>query len=100
MEKISRNSFIDVTDKIEHPSTFIGRSLWVNRRSWPRKAIGHRVLPSIYRSFTIRPRLPLKTFVGDVNLQPIRRVIARAGRLGITCNALPVFRGGIPPSSS
>src|SRR5258705_11886845 len=57
---------IDVTDKIEHPSTFIGRSLWVNRRSWPRKAIGHRVLPSIYRSFTIRPRLPLKTFVGDV----------------------------------
>jgi hypothetical protein len=56
----------DVTDKIEHPSTFLGRSLWVNRRSWPRKVIGHRVLPSIYRSFTICPRLPLKTFVGDV----------------------------------
>src|SRR3954454_16571195 len=59
-------AYLDVTDKIERLSTFIGRSLWVNRRPWPRKAIGHRVLPSIFRSFTIRPRLPLKTFVGDV----------------------------------
>src|SRR5258706_5795116 len=73
----------DVTDKIEHPSTFIGPSLWVNRRSWPRKPIGHRVLLSIYRSFTIRPRLSLKTFVGDV----IKDIFAAIWAVPLICSA-------------
>src|SRR3954449_10907128 len=59
----SRN---DVTDKIEHSYTFIERREWVNRRSWPRKTIGHRGLSSIFRSLAIRSRLPLGTFVGNV----------------------------------
>src|SRR3954465_6286299 len=58
----------DFTDKIEHSYTFIERREWVNRRSWPRKTIGHRGLSSIFRSLAIRSRLPLGTFVGNVIL--------------------------------
>src|SRR3954465_14344454 len=58
----------DFTDKIEHSYTFIERREWVNRRSWPRKTIGHRGLSSIFRSLAIRSRLPLGTFVGNVKI--------------------------------
>src|SRR3954465_5793610 len=58
----------DFTDKIEHSYTFIERREWVNRRSWPRKTIGHRGLSSIFRSLAIRSRLPLGTFVGNVTI--------------------------------
>jgi hypothetical protein len=59
---------LDVSDKIEHPFTFIGRRQWINRRSGLPKAIKNSRLHSILPVFLIRPRLSLGTFVGNVNL--------------------------------
>src|SRR5271166_5845487 len=59
---------LDVSDKIERPFILIGRSLWVIR--WPQlpKAIGNRDLSRVLFKLPIRPRLSLRTFVGNVSL--------------------------------
>jgi hypothetical protein len=60
-------SHTDVSDKIEHPSTFIGCRQWVNRRSGSPKAIKNIRLRLILPVLLIRPRLSLGTFVGNVH---------------------------------
>jgi hypothetical protein len=69
--EIAKIGRLDVSDKIEHPFTFIGRRQWINRRSGLPKAIKNSRLHSILPVFLIRPRLSLGTFVGNVRLDSV-----------------------------